>query len=110
MAFSDETVFLTGFPGFIAGRLVKRLAREGARFILLVQPLLVARAREDVALIVSETGVNAKNFSIVAGDITKANLGMSEDEFERARKQTTILFHLAAIYDLAVARDVAIRV
>lgn len=110
MTFPDETVFLTGFPGFIAGRLVKRLAKEGARFILLVQPALVARAREDIELIVSETGAKAENLSIVAGDITKANLGMSQAEFERARKETTTLFHLAAIYDLAVARDVAIRV
>ena len=31
----DETIFLTGFPGFIAGRLVERLARDGARVGLL---------------------------------------------------------------------------
>ncbi|MBA3321769.1 MAG: hypothetical protein H0T45_10050, partial [Pyrinomonadaceae bacterium] len=35
---SEETIFLTGFPGFIAARLIERLANEGARFVLLVQP------------------------------------------------------------------------
>src|SRR6266496_3202716 len=110
MAFSDETVFVTGFPGFIAGRLVKRLARQHARFILLVQPALLERASEEVALIISEIGGNAENFSIVEGDITKPGLGVSADEFERARNETTTLFHLAAIYDLAVARNVAMRV
>ncbi len=39
----DETVFVTGFPGFIAGRLIERLARDGARFLLLVQPAFVER-------------------------------------------------------------------
>src|SRR5918911_1377910 len=67
---SDETNFLTGFPGFIAGRLVRRLARDGARFLLLVQTAFL----------------------------------------ERARRETTTLFHLAAVYDLAVARDLAMRV
>jgi len=110
VAFSDETVFITGFPGFIAGRLVKRLARQHARFILLVQPALLERASEEVALIISEIGGNAENFSIVEGDITKPGLGVSADEFERARNETTTLFHLAAIYDLAVARNVAMRV
>ena len=69
--FADETVFITGFPGFIAGRLVERLAREGARFILLVQPALLKRAYEDVSQIVAETGSPAEKFSIVEGDITK---------------------------------------
>ena len=55
MAF-NETVFLTGFPGFIAGRLLKKLAQEGARFILLVQPSLLTRAREDVEQLARETG------------------------------------------------------
>ena len=35
---AEETIFLTGFPGFIATRLLLRLATAGARFLLLVQP------------------------------------------------------------------------
>lgn len=103
----NETVFLTGFPGFIAGRLVKRLAREGTRFILLVQPALLARARDEVKQIAEETGAAVENFSIVEGDITKPDLGLAKNELERARAETSTLFHLAAIYDLAVERAVA---
>lgn len=110
MPFSDQTIFVTGFPGFIAERLVKHLAGLNARFILLVQPSLLARARTDVARIAAETGIDAGKLSIVAGDITEENLGMSADDADRARRETTTLFHLAAIYDLAVARDLAIRV
>ena len=110
MPFSDQTIFITGFPGFIAERLVKHLAKLNARFILLVQPSLLSRARSDIARIADATGTDPANFSIVAGDITEENLGMSAADADRARNETTTLFHLAAIYDLAVARDMAIRV
>jgi thioester reductase-like protein len=110
MPFSDQTIFITGFPGFIAERLVKHLAKLNARFILLVQPSLLARARSDIARIAASTGTDTANLSIVAGDITEENLGMSAADVDRARNETTTLFHLAAIYDLAVARDLATRV
>ena len=106
----NETVFITGFPGFIATRLVKRLAAEGARFILLVHPLFLATAAEELAEIAAETGVDPDNFRVVEGDITKLNLGLSIGDLERARQETTTIFHLAAIYDLAVACDVASHV
>ena len=109
MAF-NETVFVTGFPGFIATRLVKRLAAEGARFILLTLPPLLELARTEAAEIASETSVEAEKFRIVAGDITNPDLGLSSTELERARRETTTVFHLAAIYDLAVAEDIATRV
>ncbi|HJU56537.1 MAG TPA: SDR family oxidoreductase [Pyrinomonadaceae bacterium] len=106
----DETIFLTGFPGFIAARLVKRLAAEGARFLLLVQPAFMERAREDAARLASELNLPADNFRLVEGDITQPDLGVAPLELERARVETTVLFHLAAIYDLAVRRDLAMRV
>jgi nucleoside-diphosphate-sugar epimerase len=106
----DETIFLTGFPGFIAGRLVARLARDGARFLLLVQPAFADRARLDAARISSETGASPDSFRILEGDITREGLGLSPQDLESARQETTILFHLAAIYDLYVTREAAMRV
>ena len=96
----NETVFITGFPGFIATRLVRRLAAEGARFILLVHPLFLATAAKELAEIASETGADPHHFLIVEGDITKPGLGLSVSDRERARQETTTIFHLAAIYDL----------
>jgi thioester reductase-like protein len=107
---TQETIFLTGFPGFIAARLIKELARGGARFLLLVQPAFVARAREEIARLAQETGASAERFQIVEGDITRARLGMGEAEFESARSETSVLFHLAAIYDLGVRRELAMQV
>src|SRR6266542_5694443 len=109
MAF-NETVFVTGFPGFLATRLVKRLAAEGARFILLTLPGFNEVAQLGVALIAGDMGVSAENFRIIEGDITKPDLGLSANEFERTRRETTTIFHLAAIYDLAVSSDIAAHV
>ncbi|HEX8635711.1 MAG TPA: SDR family oxidoreductase [Pyrinomonadaceae bacterium] len=109
---SQETIFLTGFPGFIAARLIEELARDdgGARFLLLVQPAFVSRAQVEISRLAAETGASADRFRLIEGDITSARLGMSEAEFERARAETSVLFHLAAIYDLGVRRDLAMRV
>ena len=106
----NETIFLTGFPGFIAGRLVRRLAAGGARFMLLVQPEFAARAREDVARIAAETNMPAEKFQVMEGDITRPDLGLTKADHEAARNEATILFHLAAIYDLGVARERAMLV
>src|SRR6266513_2372665 len=100
----DETVFITGFPGFIAGRLIERLAAEGARLMLLVQPALLERARQDVARLVNELQISAANFCILEGDITRENLGISAVALEKIRSEITTVFHLAALYDLAVDR------
>ena len=51
-----ETFFITGFPGFIANRLLERLARQDCDFILLVQPSLASRGREEIARIAQRSG------------------------------------------------------
>jgi nucleoside-diphosphate-sugar epimerase len=106
----NETFFITGFPGFLATRLVKRLAVEGARFILLTQPAFVGAALEATRRVARETGANSENFQIVPGDITRPDLGLLPHELEKARQEVSSIFHLAAIYDLAVPRDVATHV
>jgi thioester reductase-like protein len=107
----NEKIFLTGFPGFIAGRLVRCLAQErGAQFLLLVQPHLVAQARRDLARIAQETNSPASNFRIFEGDITQSDLCLSARDAQTVRSEATMLFHLAAVYDLAVRRDVAMRI
>lgn len=105
-----ETIFVTGFPGFIASRLVRRLARDGGKFLLLVQPALVRQARAGLEEIARETTRTVEDFRILEGDISQNNLGLSLPDWETARTDSTIIFHLAALYDLATARDPALRV
>jgi thioester reductase-like protein len=106
----NETIFITGFPGFIASRLLRRLAEGGSRFMLLVQPALVAQAGRELDVIVEQTGTPLANFEILPGDITEPELGLTQKDLPRARSWSTVLFHLAAIYDLAVQQDLAMRV
>lgn len=105
-----ETLFITGFPGFIANRLLERLAERDCRFILLVQPPLATRARDEIARIMALTGKSADEFQLVEGDISEVGLAMKATDLDLIRRQTTRVFHLAAIYDLAVPRDLAMRV
>jgi thioester reductase-like protein len=105
-----ETFFITGFPGFIANRLLERLARKECNFILLVQPSLAARAHEEIDRIASLTGRSVTEFQTIAGDIAEPQLALSGPDLELVQREATRLFHLAAVYDLAVPEDVAFRV
>jgi thioester reductase-like protein len=105
-----ETFFITGFPGFIANRLLERLARKDCDFILLVQPSLLGRAREEIARIAQLSGRDAGDFKFVDGDISHPQLALSAADLDLVKKQTTRVFHLAAVYDLAVPEELAMRV
>ena len=105
-----ETFFITGFPGFIADRLLERLARKQCRFILLVQPSWLDRARHEIDRIAQLTGRWPEDFQIVEGDITQPALGLNSSDLDLARRETTRVFHLAALYDLAIEREPAMRV
>ena len=105
-----ETFFITGFPGFIANRLLERLARQKCNFILLVQPSLASRAYEEIDRIASLNGRSIAEFQIVEGDIAQSRLALNATDLELVRQESTRVFHLAAVYDLAVPQDVALRV
>lgn len=102
-----ESIFITGFPGFIAGRLVERLAKSETQFFLLVQSEFVDKAMAEITEIAEFTNTPLESYVIVEGDITKPNLGISDDDLETIQFETTDVFHLAAAYDLAVAKGVA---
>lgn len=105
-----ETLFITGFPGFIANRLIERLARKDCDFILLVQPSLVSRALEEIVRITQLSGRSAGDFQIVEGDISQPRLALSDVDLDLVQQEATRVFHLAAVYDLAVPEEVATRV
>jgi thioester reductase-like protein len=106
----SETIFLTGFPGFIAGRLVKELATAETQFFLLVQKSFIEKAMKDVEKLSAENKIPLENFAIIEGDITKENLGMSEDDLQTVLEETTSVYHLAAVYDLAVKKEIGYSV
>src|SRR5438045_9556923 len=86
------TVFFTGYPGFLGSELLPRVLarREGATAICIVQPKFAALARERAAPL-------ADRLRIIEGDIASPiRIGVDD---------ITEVFHLAAVYDRGVRRD-----
>src|ERR1043166_1506844 len=105
-----ETLFITGFPGFIANRLLERPGGKDCGFILLVQPSLVSHALEEIERITQLSDRSGADFQIVEGDISQPRLALSDVDLELVQQETTRAFHLAAVYALAVPEEVAMRV
>lgn len=98
---------LTGFPGFIGTRLVARLLAEEpeSRIVVLVEPRMAGRAQE-VAVRLD----GGRRVEVVTGDIAARRLGLTAARHERLTREVTRVFHLAAVYDLAVPAPIAERV
>jgi thioester reductase-like protein len=107
-----DTVFLTGFPGFLGSRLLPRVLRRmpEARAACLVQPRFEAQAKDRVRLVEEGDADVAGRIELVAGDLTAPGLGLDEAERARLAARVSQVWHLAAVYDLSVARDVGMRV
>jgi len=71
---------------------------------------LAARARDDAAALAKLTGKPIADFRLIEGDISQPGLGLTAENAALAREQSTRAFHLAAVYDLAVERELAMRV
>ncbi|MEA2472886.1 MAG: hypothetical protein QOE06_801 [Thermoleophilaceae bacterium] len=100
-------VFFTGFPGFIGSRLVARLlaADPELRVAALVESRMADRAREAAGRI-----DGGDRIEVLEGDIADRRLGLTGEQRERLAAEVTVAYHLAAIYDLAVPADIALKV
>jgi thioester reductase-like protein len=75
----------------------------------LIQPAYRLQAEARAAEIVQEVGCSEARLQLVEGDITLPDLGLGE-AFAALREDTTEVYHLAAVYDLGVKRDFALRI
>lgn len=102
----SNAYLVTGVPGFIGKRLVQKLVPEGRRIFLLCEP----RFREQTEAWARDVpGAEKDQLVAVAGDITQPDLALG-DQLERVRAEVSDVYHLAAVYDLAVPEDVARKV
>ncbi|HEX9306638.1 MAG TPA: SDR family oxidoreductase [Anaeromyxobacter sp.] len=98
---AERVHFVTGYPGFIGKRLVRRLWAEArgadARLVLLVQPRGAKAARAAAAA----DGISAE---VIEGDVEQMHLGLSGAEFKALARDVTDVWHLAARTFLAAPR------
>lgn len=102
-----EIVF-TGFPGFIASQLIRKNIETDVGITAIVLPSELRKAQQEAERIQLETGCNPIN--IIEGDITKGNIGLKSADIEFLKSKRVVFWHLAAIYDLAVPRELAWKV
>lgn len=97
---------ITGFPGFIGRRLVSKLLEQDRRtsIVALVEPRMLDAAQAAAA------EIDGERIEIVAGDIADRRLGLDDATYARLAGDVRRVYHLAAIYDLAVPIELAERV
>ncbi len=108
MADAGRVHLVTGYPGFIGKRLVRRLVeavrRDEGRLVLLVQAKNARAAREDLG------ALGAERTEIVEGDVEHMHLGLSGAEFKALARDVTDVWHLAARSRLGAGRAAMRRV
>ena len=105
-----STIVFTGFPGFLGSELLPRvLARESdATAVCVVQRRFMELARTRLAALSLRQPDLAARVTLSEGDIIDANLGLRDAD--SLKRRVTSIYHLAALYDLSVPRDIAMRV
>ena len=105
-----STIFFTGFPGFLGSELVPRVLgrTENDRVLCLIQPKFADLARRRVQEIYDEHPELGGRIELVEGDITRPELGLTNGA--EVREDVTEIYHLAAVYDLSVPREIGRKV
>jgi nucleoside-diphosphate-sugar epimerase len=105
--------FFTGFPGFICNQLIREICNTypADKVIVLVVPSMVEKAKLEREKLIKELGLSSEQFQIIKGDITKPQIyQLAEQDEANLLHEVTYVFHLAAVYDLAVPREIAYEV
>lgn len=106
-----SSALMTGFPGFLAKNIIKELRQQKAysKIFVLVLPSQTGLAEKMIEEIYQDQ-LLTPSIEIVKGDITLSNAGIQEDFLEKLRNEVEYVWHLAAIYDLAVPKKIAWKV
>lgn len=100
----------TGFPGFITSQLIREQLKQQQQdtiYVLVLTAELKKAELEKEKILVEFPSAHLK---IIEGDITVTNLNLPSELVNELQSKIDVFWHLAAIYDLAVPKDVAWKV
>ncbi|MGF1509405.1 MAG: SDR family oxidoreductase [Myxococcota bacterium] len=109
---TPPAAFVTGFPGFIARRLVHRLLATDDRLHIyaLVEQSQVEAAERGLAAMnhhsTGDLGLKGR-VELLTGDVAAMDVGLSGEEFQRVTRDTLAVYHLAAVRSLSADRRTA---
>lgn len=102
---SEPVYFVTGYPGFLARRLVRRLLQKsGAKAYALVHP------EQQQAALAAAQGLPSNQLTLLTGDVGNMHLGLSGAEYIALARSVTHIFHLAAVMHAQLPRREVFRV
>jgi thioester reductase-like protein len=93
----DHTYFITGYPGFVATRLLEAIREKYPSSVFYLLILQKERSLAEKKL------EDRTNTFLIEGDITKDNLGLTNSLRNELFEKVTHCIHLAALYDLTVS-------
>lgn len=103
-------VLFTGFPGFLCSELLPRVLERSPEHqaVCLIQSKFAESAQSALERMEGERPHLRGRTELAVGDITAPGLGLQD--LARIKQHTSDIFHLAAVYDLSVSRDAAMRI
>jgi len=96
------SAFVTGGTGFIGRRLIRRLLERDDEP---VYALIYRPTEELIAGLNAFWGEEATRVTMIEGDISKVDLGVSARDARKLKGKVDHFFHLAAVYDLKAPPD-----
>ena len=109
---SRDTSLITGFPAFTARRMTRKIleADPDGRVFLLVRTKFRVDAERFLADLGETVPGSRGRIEVLEGDVCDMDLGLAGGDYQAICAEVTSIYHLAAIYFLAVKLDVAERV
>lgn len=110
--FHDQTIFLTGATGGLGGCLLHKLALELPTrkiFVLCRSELKAAEAWKESMPHQIEAIRSSGKMTLVVGDVTKINFGISADQLSEITAETTIAIHSAANTSFKMSLSTAVH-
>lgn len=103
--FTDNVCFVTGATGFLGTHVARTLLQAGARVTVLSRPLSETRREAFISCVSLGDPSLVERLRIVTGDFCDPEIVHDKKERLRCLRETAYVFHLGAMYHLALTEQ-----